>query len=302
MTTRSIRRVRTAGRLTPRRSPAEAGRSPLAAALSVAGTLGPPLTVATSLMLYFGWARSDTQARAMGLDVSLFGFTTQDYVMRSVSTLYIPMLVTAVIALGWLALHHRVLIWLGNGICRGAVRGAGLAGTSAGLGGAAVVLVVASVNRGAAPLVLPLALAGAVQVAAYGGWLIRTASNDRPRAATSWQRVLRKLLVGSIVTLALFWELSNYAAVVGRGYALDIAASLPALPHATAYSAEPLGIQAPGVHEERLGAAGDYRTTGLRLLVRSGGRLFLLHDGWNPWSGTVIVLPDNDHLRWQFSR
>jgi hypothetical protein len=238
----------------------------------------------------------------MGLDVSLFGFTTQDYVMRSVSTLYVPLLVTAAIALGWLALHHRVLVGLGNGIRRGAVRGAGLVGVGIGLSAAVGVLVVASVNRGAAPLVLPLVLAGATQLAAYGGWLIRTASNDHPRAATSWQRVLRKLLVGSVVTLALFWELSNYAAVVGRGYALDIADSLPTLPRATAYSAKPLGIQAPGVHEERLEAAGGYRTSGLRLLVRSGGRLFLLHDGWSPRSGTVIVLPDNDHLRWQFSR
>jgi hypothetical protein len=68
--------------------------------LSVAGTLGPPLTVTTSLMFYFGWARSDTQARSISLDVTLFGFTTQDYVMRSVSTLYIPLLVTVSIALG----------------------------------------------------------------------------------------------------------------------------------------------------------------------------------------------------------
>jgi hypothetical protein len=132
MATQSIRRVRTARRLMPRQPPAEAGRSPLATALSVAGTLGPPLTVVTSLMLYFGWARSDTQARSMGPDVSLFAFTIQDYVMRSVSTLYVPLLVTVTIALGWLALHHRILVELGNGIRRGTVRRAGLVG-SAGL-------------------------------------------------------------------------------------------------------------------------------------------------------------------------
>jgi hypothetical protein len=303
MATRTIRRMRAAGRIVPRQQPVETGRSPLAAALSVAGTLGPPLTVATSLMLYFGWARSDTQATSMGLDVSLFGFTTQDYVMRSVSTLYIPLLATVSIALGWLALHSRVLAGLGNGIRRGAVRKAGLVGLGTGLGGAVAVLMVASLDRDAAPLVLPLVLAGATQVAAYGGWLLRASSADRnSRVTTSWQGVLRKLLVGSVVTLALFWELSNYAAVVGRGYALDIAGSLATLPRATAYSAQPLGIQAPGVHEERLEAGDGYRTSGLRLLVRSGGRLFLLHDGWSPRSGTVIVLPDNDHLRWQFSR
>lgn len=61
--------------------------------------------------VYFGWARSDTPARSMGLDVTMFGFTTQDYVMRGLSTSYIPLLVTVRIALGWLAPHHRVLVW-----------------------------------------------------------------------------------------------------------------------------------------------------------------------------------------------
>jgi hypothetical protein len=102
---------------------------------------------------------------------------------------------------------------------------------------------------------------------------------------------------------------SNYAGVVGRGYALELARTVPARPRATVFSATPLGIQAPGVHEQQLTvdpAAGKeavrYRTTGLRFLVRSGGRMFLVHDGWTPQRGTVIVLPDNDQVRWQFSR
>jgi hypothetical protein len=45
-----------------------------------------------------------------------------------------------------------------------------------------------------------------------------------------------------------------------------------------------------------------YRTTGLRLLARSGGRMLLVHDGWNPRTGTVIVVPDSNELVWQFSR
>jgi hypothetical protein len=44
------------------------------------------------------------------------------------------------------------------------------------------------------------------------------------------------------------------------------------------------------------------RTTGLRFLTRSGGRMFLLHDGWTPQRGTAIVLTDDEQVRWQFSR
>jgi hypothetical protein len=45
-----------------------------------------------------------------------------------------------------------------------------------------------------------------------------------------------------------------------------------------------------------------YQPDGLRLLARSGGKVLLVHDGWNPATGTVIVLPESDDLRWEFSR
>jgi len=45
-----------------------------------------------------------------------------------------------------------------------------------------------------------------------------------------------------------------------------------------------------------------YRTTGLRLLARSGGKVLLVHDGWSPRTGDVIVLSDDDQLGWEFSR
>jgi len=285
--------------------------SPLRSALSVLTTLGPPLTIATALMFYFGWARSDEQARVMGLDVSLFGFSTQDYVLQSISTLYIPLLVSAALAIGWLGLHQRVGRALSRPSSRPALRIAGWAALGTGLLMAASAVLAATLNRNRAPLVVPLVLAGGAAIAAYGGWLAGAAGDPRAPlpASPPWQRALRAMLVGTVITLALFWEVSNYADVVGRGKALELARTVPAMPRATAFSATPLGIQAPGVREERLDVAPDagkdalrYRTTGLRFLVRSGGRMFLLHDGWTPRRGTVIVLPDNEQVRWQFSR
>jgi hypothetical protein len=285
--------------------------SPLRSALSVLTTLGPPLTIATALMFYFGWARSNRQARFMGLDVSLFGFSTQDYVLQSISTLYIPLLVIAALALAWLTLHQRVDLALGRPSSRPALRTAGRAALGVGLLMATSAVLTVNLNRNWAPLVIPLVLAAGVAIAAYGGWLAGAAGAPHAArlASPPWQRALRALLVGSVITLALFWEVSNYAGVVGRGYALEIARTVPTLPRATAFSATPLGIQAPNVREERLNVGPDagkdtfrYRTAGLRFLARSGGRMFLLHDGWTPQRGTVIVLPDNEQVRWQFSR
>jgi len=43
---------------------------------SLLGGLGAVITLATAAMYYFGWRRSDIQAQAMEMDVSLFGFSS----------------------------------------------------------------------------------------------------------------------------------------------------------------------------------------------------------------------------------
>ncbi len=283
------------------------GREPESAVrtlLSVVASVGLPVTVVSALMLYFGWARTDQQARYMGLDVSLFGFTAQDYILRSISTLFVPLLVIGLLGLAWLGVHQAVRGWLAQPKRRPALRVAGSAAFAAGLLAAAAALTVVIVNRVAAPLVAPLALAAGTATAAYGLWLANAATTEGKREALPvGQRALRIVLVTGIVVLALFWELSNYAGVVGRGYALQLAKTVGSMPRATAFSSAPLGVDAPGVREERIAAdPPGYRTTGLRLLVRSGGRIFLLHDGWTPQRGTVVVVPDGGGVSWQFSR
>ena len=62
---------------------------------SILGALGAIITLGAAVMFYFGWRRSDVQARAMSIDVSLFGFSSQDYVLRSISSLYVPLLTSS---------------------------------------------------------------------------------------------------------------------------------------------------------------------------------------------------------------
>jgi hypothetical protein len=284
------------------------GESSLRAVVSVVTTLGPPLTIATALMIYFGWARSATQAEEMGLDVSLFGYSTQDYVLQSISTLYIPLLCIATLALAGLGLHRRVDAALRRPPAQSVLRGAGRSAFFAGLVLIVLALGIASATRGA--LLAPLTIAFGTVVAAYGAWL-RTAAgtgSGGTSAPPASHRALRMLLVGGVVTSALFWAVSDFATIVGRGYAQQVEANVEDMPRVTVFSGASLGIEAPGVLEEPMtrapanGTAFRYRTSGLRFLVSSGGRMFLLHDGWTVGDGTVVVLPDNDQLRWQFSR
>ncbi len=279
--------------------------------MSVLATLGPPLTILTALLFYFGWARSDQQARAMGLDVTLFGYSTQDYVLRSIRALYVPLLVLAGAMTACLAAHAAVLRVLPVEKHRPHLRVVGQVLLTVGLVAVGGSVAWALARPRSLPLLIPLVLAAATAVAAYGRWLATAADDDRSPVPelVPWQRALRTLLIGAVITLALFWELSDFAGVVGRASAQQLAASVPAMPRATAYSSVQLAIQAPGVQEDVLDVPADaapdaarYRTTGLRLLVRSGGRFFFVHDGWSPQSGTVIVIPDDGGTRWQFSR
>jgi hypothetical protein len=273
--------------------------------------VGPPLTIVTALMIYFGWARADAQSKAMGIDVSMFGYSTQDYVLRSISTLYLPLLAVCGIGLGWLALHRKLSEIAEDPERRRTLRIAGTSALALGVVVALVALITAWRVPGWAPLVAPLAVAGGTAVAAYGIHVVTMASDPTARGqrAGGSERAMRAVLIGGVITLAMFWELSSYAGVVGRGYAERLARTVGNLPRVTVTSPDPLGVQAPGVSEEAVTIAAPtgagtvrYRTTGLRLLVNSGGRVFLLNDGWRPGPGVVVVLPDNSQLRWQLSR
>jgi hypothetical protein len=294
---------------------------------SVLGALGAVITLVTAVMFYFGWRRSYVQAQAMGIDVSLFGYSSQDYVLQSISAFYLPLLVLAGIGLGWVWLHGRVVDLLrSQRLAAGRRRTAAAAWTRrVALGGLVlailcVLFAVAAGLRSPPPPVgplrralverqwaVPLVLVLATVTASYAWWIHRQLAPVRAADPPPlWRSLLPAVLAVGIVLLGTFWMLEEYASAVGRGYALRLATDVNQLARTVVISPTPLGIRAPGVREERIGARGSpevrYRTTGLRLLGRSGGKVLLVHDGWSPRTGRVIVLPDGDQLGWEFSR
>jgi hypothetical protein len=290
----------------------------------VLGALGAILTLVTAVLFYFGWRRSEAQSRVMGIDVSLFGFTSQDYVLRSISSLYLPLLVLAGLGLLWVRLHARAAAWASQRAegpaewSESVLRWAHATSLAAGVIGVGCLLFTLAAGSSEPPAwvgwlerqlsraqwVVPLALLVCVVVVAYCGWVRRVlAPTSVPRSAP-WVSILSGAFAAVIVVLCAFWILEEYAAAVGRGYAQQLVADVEQLPRATVTSSAPLGIQAPGVTQAEIDDHGvtTYRTTGLRLLARSGSKVLLVHDGWQPRSGVVVVLPDSDSYSWQFSR
>jgi hypothetical protein len=71
-----------------------------------------PPTLITALALFFGWTRISTQVSYFGIDPTLVGFSTQDYLLRSADTVFVPLgalLISAYIAAGAHSLITSVL-------------------------------------------------------------------------------------------------------------------------------------------------------------------------------------------------
>ncbi|TNB74607.1 hypothetical protein FHJ30_05315 [Arthrobacter sp. BB-1] len=280
------------------------GRSSWSRAVGVISAIGPPVTVATALLFYFGWARADAQAAYMGLNVSLFGYTVQDYLLISINALFLPLVCILAANVAWLALDRLLRRRIEEGRGRAVIlRAAGVGALVSGLV-VGVSLVLAVVDRTRTALFSPYLMALGVLAATWCVHLRRLGRDGKLPSLSAEQRAVETTLILSIVTLLLFWGTADYAQALGRRLAVDYERGVQFMPRAEVYSPKPLGIGSGAVTEVKVGN-GDaplYRYDGLRLLVLSGGRFFFLHDGWTPRDGTVIVLPDDNSVRIEFRR
>ncbi|MDV8148147.1 MULTISPECIES: hypothetical protein [Arthrobacter] len=270
-------------------------------AVDMLAVIGPPLTIATALLVYFGWARTDAQAKAMGLDVSLFGYTVQDFVLRSIPSLFIPLVWLLIVAVGWLSLDRFLARHLAAGRTAGIRRLAAVI-LIAGLACAAAMWLVVILQPERTVLFVPYIMAGGVLLAAWGLSLWRRSAPEPGRSLAALSRGSEKTLIFCLVTLLLFWGTSDFAQALGRGLAVSYEERSALLPTAVVFSKDRLGISAPNVHEQSSGTAENpvYQYSGLRLLVVSGGRIFLLNEGWTLRSGKVVVLRDDPGMRVEY--
>jgi hypothetical protein len=274
------------------------------------------VAVVTALLVYFGWRRAETQAAQLGIDESVLGMTTQEYMLRSVNPVISMLVGVAAVGLviagidaafGRSIDHHP---WLRDRWRTGLLVGAG------------VLLAVPLVVRfGLVHVSLRWAFVlwpASIGVAAVGIWyvllaLARLAVPDPlegpdhgagpPRAgeggALPSARSVASYFLGVVAAIALFWTASNYAIAVGNDLADGYRPTMN--PAVVVYSEQALGLDRDGVVEERVAgiAPADeqryrFRYSGMRLLEHTGGTYFLVPESWRPGQGTVIMLADDD--------
>jgi hypothetical protein len=84
------------------------GRDP-SSVLTIIGAITSQLAVITALLYYFGWVRASYQLSYFGVDPSLAGYGTVDYVLRSTAVAFPPFIRVAFTALVLLGFHRLVV-------------------------------------------------------------------------------------------------------------------------------------------------------------------------------------------------
>jgi hypothetical protein len=285
------------------------GPSAPAKALAVMGSVVAPAALVTALMYVFGLVHAYWFFQRFGVDYSVMGLTTQDYLLRSQDGLFVPLVAVAASGLGLLwvwALVPARLVARAAPVVRRRL---------------APVCVVVGLALLACALVGILAphltanLLGLPGSALAGGVLLMTAASRlRRRSPAAGGRaglglpfplaVAEWAAVFLLVSVGLFWAVSDNAAGVGTLRANQVIEGLAAAPDVTLSSERRLGLVLPGVDEQRCGdpdGGYGFRYRGLKLVVHSGGQLLLLPETWIDRDAPAVVLARTDSIRLQFS-
>lgn len=287
----------------------------LAASLHTLVTVLGPTTVLTALLVYFGYVGTRARFEYFGIYLSMVDLSTRELTLFGLEVVYLPALViflSALIACG----AHAAVLWLLTSQARKpawtvvalvAVVGVLLIGRA--LVG---ILVPGAANTETTPGQTPLALAFGPVLVTYSMWItmrLRMARESKSAKfsmftqwyGTSTMQILRRAGLASVLGIfivGLFWASNSFALIFGAGRAYQDALIFQEKPEVILDMPERLQTVPPGVTEIDLGQNNEegfrYRYRNLRLLIESGGRLFLIPAYWTRAGRTIIVPYDSD--------
>jgi hypothetical protein len=283
--------------------------------VGVVGLFIAPTTVITSVCYYFGYISTRKYLSYFGIDSNAVGYTSSDYVLKSVSVLFAPILV--------LLLGSAAMLWGIAYIRRLAAQDRGIRVIRA-AGWTAIVVGAALTLRGAvgvirpqvelihSTLLTPLALGVGPVALVIGFWLLSTVgARTAPEPFTNARRV-SLIAAGAVIIMALFWLTNIFATAYGESQAKSTAGKLWSKETSvTLYTDEGLGAPSNLIVESNLtqadspgGAAQSaeastvtFRYLCLRALVVRGDRWVLVPARWTPEYGYAMIVDVNSSNR-----
>lgn len=293
----------------PERVAAEPGFALPPQLVKILGAIVAPTTLLTALLYYFGWSHAYWFCDYFGVNSTVLGFTTTDYLMRSVDALFVPMTVAACAALlavwGHSVLRARLAAGSRPRALRFGVPGAMLLGGVLLAGGFLSVFTttVLSEHLVAAPLSLGFGVLLLVYVLHLRQLIAAAPAGTDPDRGRGWVAVAEWAVVFVLIGLSLFWAATDYSAAVGRSRASDFVAGLPRYPNVVIYSEHSLSLHVPGIRQVRCTDADTayrFRYDGLKLVLESGDQYLFLPSQWTSARGIAILIPRSDSLRLEF--
>lgn len=278
-------------------TPAEEASQP-SKVLKIIGSLVAPTTVATALLLYFGRQHAYWFFGYFGVNFTVMGLSLQDYLIRSADGLFIP--VTVMLALfllgSWAYQFVRARVpenWWRR-IVTISTRSAMVLGAALSVLAALAALSPASFYDypGLPGTSLALGVILLVAVSRQGAKQAATLS------ALEWAAAFL------LVSVGLFWAVTDYAGSVGVRRGMDVEAAMPDSPNVLLYSKDSLNLRVDGVHQVRCqdpDAAFGFRYDGMKLVVAYGNQYLLLPAGWTQDHGAAVVITRTDSLRLEFT-
>lgn len=277
-----------------------AGSQQAAVLLAAIGTIASQAAVLTAVLYYVGWARTQATLGYFGVDPKLIGYSTEDYLLRSLNSFFGPFIVTTLVGLCLIALHHSILKPRAQSGSRWTLRLL-RTGMILGLAISAIVCVRLAVPKTVTyprGLLLPLALLIAITLLVYCMHLRALHETSDGRLYNVPRKALQVGLL-SLGVIGAMWFVAQYAQTVGEDRAKRIVAGLRTDPEVVIYSGSPLAINGLGVQVAAIGKEGDkyrYSYSGLRLLVSGNGKFVVIASGWRKGEG-VHILPDDGSFR-----
>ncbi|GAB7108132.1 hypothetical protein JCM4814A_64460 [Streptomyces phaeofaciens JCM 4814] len=272
-----------------------------------------PTTLATALLLYFGYVATRARYDYFGVPLDMTGLSNQSLTLQGLEVVYVP---ATLIFLGIMLLVgiHALVLWLLSREPDGGPDG-GSSSTGTFLAYAFVLIGVLLIARAMIGIFVqgsdvsviigatPLSLAFGPASVAYGVW-IHGRSSGHPLLPQRLARngVMYALLIG---VAGLFWASTQLAWAYGRGRGEQDVAELVDRPEVVVDTKVALEGLPTGVTAARLGTAAEgaaafrHRYRGFRLLLASGGRLFLVTPDWVLGRDQTVVLPYGKDIRVQ---
>jgi hypothetical protein len=301
-----------------------AGSSGIIARLRELATFIAPTTVATALLFYFGYVATRSRFEYFGVYLDMTNLSTQNLLLYGLEVVYVPAALAFLTALVLVAVHSTVSWLAGRKDRDGATFLLALAIALGGLlllGRALIGMFISRIEENEpVPGTTALALAAGPALIAYAVCMAgrvagrRLAEGDdgargleRFAAWSAGERAsrLRHGALACVIGLAvagLFWAANEFAWAYGAGKAYDDALHMRERPAVILESREELVDPPPGIDEMVLAASTTaaenggfrYRYEGLRLLLTSDGRLYLVPQQWSEDSRTTVVTYDEN--------